>query len=91
MASEVRIKKPLSGSVYAIDPNLPRLMQRLKLELDHVLDVKKVEWHLGSETIQAGSAAFDWPLRKGKHTIRATVQLKNGKVVETNSVDISVL
>lgn len=88
---EIRIKKPLHGSIYAIDPNIPKTMQKLKFELDGHTRVKSVLWKLNALEMKNEKSILDWEMQKGKHTIKATVEMENGKILETNPIEVTVL
>lgn len=88
---EIRIKKPLHGSIYAIDPNIPKDMQKLKFELDGHLGVKSVLWKLDALEMRNDKSDLDWEMQKGKHTIKATVEMNNGKILETHPIEVTVL
>lgn len=87
---EFRIRKPLSGSIYAIDPNIPNRLQKLEVQLNQSLNVKKVSWKFDQNSY-SGDSAFDWVMEKGQHEISATVELENGDVVATEPVTVTVL
>jgi penicillin-binding protein 1C len=73
MAS-ARIKRPANGTLLALDPDIPPLNQRLRLEADGVAGGagngkdRAVQWRIGSLTIARGAQAewLPWP---GRHTL----------------------
>jgi penicillin-binding protein 1C len=85
------ISKPLAGSIYAIDPNLPRTSQKLKVELNSFHKVKKVFWKVDGKKLEAGTSILNWPMEKGSHSFEADVQFDDGKLVTTPSVEVKVL
>ena len=69
--SACRILRPVEGSIYAIDPSLPRAQQALALEAAAGAD--PVRWTIDGNpigTAAAGERIF-WPLRAGTHRVRA--------------------
>ncbi len=85
------IARPLSGSTFAVDPNLPRRLQRLKLELNRFRAVRKVIWRRNGSVLGEGPAAMDWPLERGQHSFDAEVHFSDGGRARTPSVEVRVL
>lgn len=88
---DVQISKPLTGSVYAIDPNIPRKFQRLEIQLNRSLNLKTITWKIDNEFYTGSAADFDWQMEKGKHQIEAEVELSDGTHVTTDRVEVTVL
>ncbi len=89
--TETKIMKPLSGSIYAIDPNIPRPMQKLKIEISRFHHVKHVNWKMNGKTLDPKTPAIDWPMEKGFHEIEAEVEFDDGKKVQTPKVGVRIL
>ncbi len=85
------IARPLSGSTFAVDPNLPRALQRLKLELNRFRSVRKVIWRRNGSVLGEGSASMDWPLERGQHSFDAEVHFSDGGQARTPAVEVRVL
>ncbi len=85
------IARPLSGSTFAVDPNLPRALQRLKLELNRFRAVRKVIWRRNGSVLGEGPASMDWPLERGQHSFEAEVHFSDGNRARTPSVEVRVL
>lgn len=85
------IARPLPGSIYAIDPNIPRKLQKLKLELNQFSNVKKVQWLLDGKSIPGSAPDLDWPMEKGKHSFEAQVEFTDGKTNKTLPLEVTVL
>jgi membrane carboxypeptidase/penicillin-binding protein PbpC len=90
-SDKVSIVRPLPESIFAIDPNIPRNLQRLKLELNRFADVKQVHWKENGTVLSEERATMDWPMEKGKHSFEAEVEFLNGKVEKTEILNVTVL
>lgn len=89
--ADTKISKPLAGSIYAIDPNIPRPMQKLKIEINHFHRVKMVNWKMDGKSLDSKTPTIDWPMEKGLHEIEAEVEFDNGKRVQTQKVEVRIL
>jgi penicillin-binding protein 1C len=89
--TDTTITKPLSGSIYAIDPNIPRSNQKLKIEIGRYHHVKMVKWKMDGKDLESKTPAIDWPMEKGLHKIEAEVEFDNGKRVQTPQVEVRIL
>lgn len=70
-AAGVSIVRPVNGSIYALDPSLPRAQQAIALEA--VSGDDAVRWSVNDVAIGEsgpGERLF-WPLQPGRHRIRA--------------------
>ncbi|MCC7141656.1 MAG: transglycosylase domain-containing protein, partial [Candidatus Eisenbacteria bacterium] len=70
-AAGVSIVRPVNGSIYALDPSLPRTQQAIALEA--VSGDDAVRWSVNDVAIGEsgpGERLF-WPLEPGRHRIRA--------------------
>lgn len=85
------ISKPLSGSIYALDPNLPRTRQKLKIEISRFHQVKNVKWKLNGKSLEDKTPSIDWPMEKGLHEIEAEVEFQDGELVKTPKVKVKIL
>lgn len=68
-----RILRPVDGTIYALDPSLPRSQQQVALEASAA--GQAVRWQVDGQnlgTSEPGARLF-WPLTPGRHRIRATV------------------
>ena len=88
---KVAIVRPLPESIYAIDPHIPKRLQRLKLELNHFNNVKNVEWKKNGAALNGHEAILDWPMEKGKHSFEAEVKFLDGRVEKTTLLNVTVL
>jgi len=62
-----RIVWPVSGTVIAIDPDIPVTRQRVSFEARGAGDVR---WRLDGLTLGPGAEHLLWPLRPGRHTLQ---------------------
>lgn len=85
------IAKPISGSIYAIDPNIPRSLQKLKLSLSRFHQVKDVKWKHNGRQMKFNSPSIDWPMEKGLHQFEAELEFDNGNRSQTPSIEVKVL
>ena len=67
-----RILRPVNGSIYALDPSLPRAQQQVALEAS--AKGREVRWEVDGRDLgtSAPGARLYWPLTPGPHRIRAT-------------------
>lgn len=75
-APRLRILRPVSGSIYAIDESLPRSQQALALEASG--GTGPVEWYVDGQLFrvaECGERVF-WSLEPGRHHIRARSGLR---------------
>jgi penicillin-binding protein 1C len=82
-----RILRPVDGSIYALDPSLPRTQQQVALEAS--AGGQAVRWQVDGRnlgTSEPGARLF-WPLTPGSHRIRAMV---GESPAETDEVRIVV-
>lgn len=89
--NKVQIGRPLNESIYALDPNLPRQLQRLKLQLEFLENVKKVEWKNNGTPIHGKSLSTDWVMEKGKHHFEAEVFFEDGRKELSPVINVTVL
>jgi penicillin-binding protein 1C len=87
----VAIQRPLPGSIFAVDPNIPLHLQKLKVELNQLKDIKSVQWTVNGKAEISTEAGLDWPMEKGKHLIHAEVEFKDGHKEVTPEIDVTVL
>jgi penicillin-binding protein 1C len=87
----IAIQRPLPGSIFAVDPNIPRQLQKLKIELNQLSDIKYVQWTINGKSETGVGPGLDWPMEKGKHLIHAEVEFKDGHKEVTPDVDVTVL
>jgi penicillin-binding protein 1C len=82
-----RILRPLNGSIYALDPSLPRAQQQVALEAS--AEGREVRWEVDGRDLGTSGpgARLFWPLTPGPHRIRATV---GALPAETDEVRIVV-
>lgn len=68
--NKVQMTYPLDGSVYAVDPDMPKGSQKLPLKMSGF--THGLEWEVDGERYMPTSSegTFDWPLERGKHVIR---------------------
>jgi penicillin-binding protein 1C len=68
-----RILRPVDGSIYALDPSLPRAQQQVALEAS--AGGRAVRWQVDGRNLGTSGpgARLFWPLTPGSHRIRATV------------------
>jgi penicillin-binding protein 1C len=90
-SEKVAIVRPLPGSIFAIDPHIPKTFQKLKLELNHFSDVKHVLWKKDGSALKGESSTLDWAMEKGDHSFEAEIEFVNGKVEKTESLSVTVL
>ncbi len=88
MSSYVEIKSPVNGSLFGIDPNIPREYQRLNLEVVSESKINKVKWYLEDKFIGESTAQepLYWPLSPGRKNLKAKVELENGKTITRNTL-----
>lgn len=87
-----KIISPVSGSVYAIEPDIPRDLQQLNFHMKIPVNVSRVEWLINGKEIEGSEDLhqFKWKLKKGKHRFEAKAHYKDGEV-EENEISIHVL
>ncbi len=94
--SLVEIVRPDPGTIYRLAGELPAQVQRMPLEVRvDAAEVVRVDVALATgQTIarfqQPPYRAF-WPLSVGQHTLVARVQLRDGRVLESQPVSVTVL
>jgi penicillin-binding protein 1C len=67
-AVSARIAAPTTGTIIALDPDIPPRNQRLSLE-STAPRVRSLRWQINGKTLASGGRA-QWPLWPGRHTIR---------------------
>lgn len=85
------ISKPISGSIYAIDPNIPRSLQKLKISVSRFHRVKNVKWKRNGLPMNFKSPSIDWPIEKGLHEFEAELEFEDGKRSQTPKIEVKVL
>lgn len=88
---EAVIAKPISGSIYAIDPNIPRSLQKLKISVSRFHQVKDVKWKHNGRQMNFKSPSIDWPMEKGLHQFEAELEFEDGKRSQTPAIEVKVL
>ena len=91
LIGKVQISRPLHESIYALDPNLPRKLQRLKLQLGHLENVKNVKWKGNGAVIEGRNLSTEWMMEKGKHHFEAEVLFEDGHTEISKKIDVTVL
>ena len=94
--SLITLVQPDDGSLYRISKALPRSVQRIPLSVAvNEREVSRVELVLGTGEVIATftQAPFTavWPMRPGTFTLTAKATLRNGQVISSPPVTISVL
>ena len=67
-ASAIRIAAPTTGTIIALDPDIPPNRQRLSLESTQPQS-RTLRWQVDGKTTATGGSA-QWPLWPGRHVIR---------------------
>jgi penicillin-binding protein 1C len=89
---EPKITYPSSGDVFAIDPNIKKEYQKIKLKAIVPEDSDKVEWYVDGKKFAITTSiphSVWWELEVGKHSFKVISNLKN-KRIESNEVTIDV-
>jgi len=95
-ALPVEIVRPDPGAIYRLAGELPAQVQRLPVEVRvDAAEVLRVDVALATGEIiarfwQQPYRAF-WPLSVGQHTLVARAQLRDGRVLESQPVSVTVL
>ncbi len=87
-----KILSPVSGAIYAVDPNIPRELQRIDFKTSHKDLIKEISWYRNNERIGTLNSMekLRWQLEKGKHELKAEVIFKNGKK-DSDTIYLNVL
>jgi penicillin-binding protein 1C len=82
-AGDLRIAFPLSGARYVVDPDTPRELQRLEVQIVAPRGVKEVALRVdGHDVARVGPPfAVSWPLAGGEHELVATSGATRSPVV----------
>jgi penicillin-binding protein 1C len=91
LIEKVAINRPLQDSFYAIDPNIPKEFQKLKVQLNQFTHIKKVIWEIDDKEKINGGPHLDWPLVRGKHKFRAEVIYNDGHKEKTENLNVTIL
>ena len=83
-ASAIRIAAPTTGTIIALDPDIPPNRQRLSLESTQPQS-RTLRWQVDGKTTATGGSA-QWPLWPGRHVIR----LLNAKDTVLDEVRLEV-
>lgn len=87
-----KILSPVSGAIYAVDPNIPRELQKIDFKTSHKENIKEISWFRNSERIATLNSLEElkWQLEKGKHKLKAEVIFQNGKK-DSDTIYLNVL
>lgn len=95
-AAPVTIVRPDAGTIYHTAKTLPASVQRIPIEVQvadgevAAVEVRLQDGELLARWIQAPFTAF-WGLRAGDHTLIARATLRDGRVIESAPVRITVM
>ena len=84
--NRLRWRKPTSGLQLAMDPRIPDESEAFEFEIQGVEEEDSVNWSIDSVALgETHGGKYLWPLTKGTHILRATVQ-RGRRVVELPQV-----
>jgi penicillin-binding protein 1C len=67
-----QISKPTAGMNMALDPRLPAKAQAFRFEVEGYDPKLPIKWFLNGKLLsQTPAPNYDWPLKKGQHSLRA--------------------
>ncbi|MFO1242478.1 MAG: transglycosylase domain-containing protein [Rickettsiales bacterium] len=71
---------PTEGLRLAVDPRIPRELQKFEFKVDGVYEHTPVEWLLNDENITSHETRYLWPLQRGHHRLQARIKSEDGTV-----------
>jgi penicillin-binding protein 1C len=77
--SRPRIEYPSAGTVFAVDPDIPRDRQRVFFE--SIPESVDAFWELDGKTLGKADRTYPWAPQEGRHEL--TLRLKSGTVLDT--------
>ncbi len=77
--SRPRIEYPSAGTVFAVDPDIPRDRQRIFFE--SIPAPADATWELDGKTLGGADRSYPWAPQEGRHEL--TLRLKSGPVLDT--------
>ena len=87
---ELKILSPLSGARYAIDPNIPKRLQKIHIEFKRPKNTNAIKLYENDLFLgDVKSSLFHWPIKKGVYELEARMEKEDGSV-EKDSVRIFV-
>ncbi|MBL4672089.1 MAG: hypothetical protein JKX81_07480 [Arenicella sp.] len=65
---------PIDQMLVARDPRIPDHLEAIEFKLNDDKDVQKVDWYVNGQVVASTkSARYQWPVKIGKHSVRARV------------------
>lgn len=80
-----RILSPISGTILALDPDIPAEKQRMLLKADEADGSRSLTWWLGSDVLGSGGES-SWLPQPGHHRIQLLD--RDGKVLDQVEVEV---
>ena len=71
LRARLRVRYPSEGAVFVLDPDLPRIYQRVPLEAEVSAGLKAVSWHVDGVKVTTARFPFgaSWQLQPGPHRV----------------------
>lgn len=73
LSSAFSLVSPTEGLRIAIDPRIPRELQRFEFKVANRSPDNAVEWQLNDATIRTDSNTYLWELQRGQHQLQARI------------------
>lgn len=94
MTEPVYMIQPVPGLHLALDPRIPSHLEFFPFEIKSLRPVEKIDWYLNEKLIATtgrNRTRYPWKPQRGRHSVCATVTLKNaGGVIFTRPVSFLV-
>jgi penicillin-binding protein 1C len=87
----IKLVRPINGLHMAMDPRIPDNQEAFEFFIEGISKNDIVEWEIDdnpSEKTHDGS--YLWPLKRGIHTVKATVWRDNDKLLQTDKIQFCV-
>ncbi|HXF90990.1 MAG TPA: transglycosylase domain-containing protein [Candidatus Nitrosotenuis sp.] len=88
---ELKLLKPTSHLRMALDPRIPRNLQKFQFEVKKPHSEGKIHWILdGKKLAETNQSTLLWPLERGKHTLKVIYDDSEYSHLETEEISFLV-
>ena len=87
----IRLVRPINGLQMAMDPRIPDDQEAFEFFIEGISENDIVEWEIDNNSCEKKrDGSYLWPLKRGIHTVKATVWRDNDKLLQTDTIQFRV-
>ena len=87
---EIRLRQPFNGLHIAYDPRIPPGSQAFEFQIQGISSDDNVIWKVNGQEINTRGGIYAWPVKKGQHSVQASVWRQGQQIASINDTNFIV-